>query len=249
MRSRRGLVVLGLLTFIVGGLVLFPARVAYHWFGGAASGDVQVSGLSGSIWSGEARELSVLGLYFRDVRWRAKPLYLFTGKLQLALEATPSSGFIESDLGITIGGKLSLTDLTASLPLASLGPALRIPGLGGAASLQFERIIVADNRPVAADGVLTVSNLAAWKIYRSGSLGGYTAEFFTQNNGISASVEDTDGVVDLAGALQVDLDGAWEFVAQVAPKPQTPDSLLRQMRMLGSADERGMRQLNFAGRL
>ena len=76
--SHKALVAIGLLTFVTGVVLLFPARVAYHWF---APSTVQAGGLDGSIWSGSATEVTAAGLYLRDVRWRLKPMRLLTGKL------------------------------------------------------------------------------------------------------------------------------------------------------------------------
>lgn len=244
MRSRRSLSVLAILTFLVGIIVMFPARVAYHWFG--VSSVASLSGISGTLWSGQARELSASGIYLSDVTWTLKPRYLLTGQLLLAMQAKPVSGFLEADVGVGLGGAVSLTNLTASLPLAPLAVPLRVPGLQGNASLQFERIKVVDRLPVAADGSVTVADFSAQLIYR-GSLGGYKAEFFTQNNGVAASVEDTDGVIDLAGSLQIGADRNYQFLGKVAPKANTPQALRNQMRVLGNPDARGQYELRLEG--
>ena len=78
------------------------------------------------------------------------------------------------------------------------------------------------------------------------TLGGYRAEFYTQNNGIVASVEDTDGVVDVAGSLQLNPDKTYAFRGQVVAKPNTPDNLTNQLRYLPTND-RGQHELSFEG--
>ncbi len=80
-------------------------------------------------------------------------------------------------------------------------------------------------------------------------IGGYRAEFFTQEDGVVASVQDTDGIVDLAGSLKLAADGAYEFRGQLAPKPETPPQLRQQLQFLGSANERGQYELRLEGRL
>jgi general secretion pathway protein N len=245
MHARRRLIVAAVLTFLLGLLILFPARVAYRWFAPPAAA---FSGIDGSVWYGSARQVSVNGVYLRDLSWRIKPQSLVTGKLNYAVEATPASGFIEGDVGIGIGGKLTFSNVNAALPLAALETATRMRGLRGNASIQIERLEISDGVPVAADGKLTVSNLVAPRVYR-GSIGGYSAEFFTQNNGVVASVEDTDGLLDIAGSLQLGSDRTYQFIAKIAPKANTPDSVERQLRVLGSADERGQRELRLEGQL
>jgi hypothetical protein len=123
-----------------------------------------------------------------------------------------------------------------------------MPGLDGTANLQFERLVFENGIPVAADGTLEIANLLAPLIHRS-SVGGFRAEFFTQESGIIASVEDTDAVVELAGSLTVSPDRTYQFLAQVAPKSTTPANLREQMRFLGTPNERGQYEMRLEGQL
>ena len=86
---------------------------------------------------------------------------------------------------------------------------------------------------VEAKGELEVSNLVVPLVDRN-SIGGYKAEFFTQESGVIASIEDTDGVVDVAGSLNISTDGSYEFFAQLGAKSETPDKLRQQMQFLGN---------------
>ena len=243
MPSSRRLIIAGAITFIAGLIVLFPARVAYKWF---SPPGIALSGLEGSIWSGSARDADAAGMYLHNMKWRMLPLQLVTGKLAFAVEGSPAGGFIDTRAAITLGGNLRLTDLRASLALAQLEQAANISGLRGIANLQFERIDIQDGAPVTADGTLEVRELLLPKVATE-SIGGYKAEFFTQDDGIVASVEDTDGTLDLAGRLLMGTDGSYQFLGQVAAKPETPASALRQMQYLGSANERGQYELRLEG--
>ncbi len=242
-RSTRGLIAFGVVTLILGLIIKLPARLAVQWF--APSG-VAISDIRGSAWSGSASEASVAGIYVRDVQWEFSPLSLFTGALAYKVSATPVSGFIESNVSVGLSGALIATDLRASLPLDLFSDVIGISGIQGNGSFQFDRLKIIDGLPVVADGTLQVADLVVPKIGRD-SLGGYKAEFFTQIDGISASIEDTDGVVDLAGSLQVRADRSYEFIAAVIALPQTPESVRRQLRYLPPADERGQQELREEG--
>ena len=243
--TRRGLLLVALLTLAVALIITLPARVAYSW---AAPAGVAVSGIQGTVWRGQADAISVNGIYIGDVSWQIKPLRLLTGQANYHVKGAPASGFIEGNIGVRIGGKLIVSELAASLPLKLFAGPLRVTGLGGDASLQFERIEVVEGLPVAANGTVRVNGLVAPRLSRE-SIGGYEAEFFTQNNGIAATVEDTDGIVDLAGSLQVQADRSYQFLGKIAAKPGAPESLTRQLQYLGSADERGQRELRLEGML
>ena len=236
---------LGLLTFVAAFVVLFPARVAYHWFAPPA---VQAGGLDGSIWSGSATEVTAAGLYLRDVKWRLKPLNLFIGKLAASVEAKPSAGFLEADVAAGLGGDVSLANVNASLPLRDFAAIARMPGLSGNASLQFEELRVRDGLPVAAVGTVAIADLVAPMVDPS-SIGGYRAEFFTEDDAVVASVEDVNGVFDLAGSLTVSADRNYQFIGKVAATGNTSEKLKRQLRFLGTPNDRGQHDIRLEGQL
>lgn len=242
-RRTRGLVLLTVLIVVIALVITFPARVAYRW---ASSPLVKMSGIHGTLWNGSARDFSTNGVYLRDLTWRMRPLQLFTGKMLYEISGSPVSGFLESEVAVGFGGSLILRDLTASVPLQMFASAANIAGLRGSASLKFERLELVAGRATAIDGTVDVVNLVIPMLSGS-SLGGYRAEFFTQNNGIVASVEDTDGVVDLAGSLQLNTDKSYAFLGQVVAKPNTPDTLKNQLRYLPPANERGQQELRLEG--
>jgi general secretion pathway protein N len=242
-QRRRGLILVAVLTTVIALVVTFPARIAYQW---VSSPLLAMSGISGSVWSGTAREFSTNGVYLRDLAWRIQPFRLLTGKIAYSISASPVSGFFESKIAIGLDGTTTLTDLSAALPLQMAERAVKVPGLRGQASLQFERVELVKGRAAAMDGTVAIADLVVPVVHR-GSLGGFKAEFFTQNNGIVASVEDTDGVVDLAGSLQIKPDATYSFIGQVVAKPNTPDAVRQQMRFLGPANERGQQEIRLEG--
>ena len=123
-----------------------------------------------------------------------------------------------------------------------------VKGLQGDATLAFERVEIVDGLAAVANGTIELSNLIV-PDFGNLSLGAYTLEFFTQNNGIAASIEDKDGVVDLAGSLQIRRDRSFEFIGQVIVKPETPQALLQQLKGLPPADDRGQQELRLEGML
>ena len=236
----------GVLAFMVGALMLFPARAAYRWF---APPDLTLAGIDGTIWNGRADHASAFGLYVRNLEWQIRPLAFLTARLALDARGELVSGFAEGRLSAGVGGNLSLSDVVASLALPSLADTFNMPNLDGTANIRFERVEIRDGLPVAANGSIEVADLLAPNIYPRGPIGGYRAEFFTQENGIAASVEDTDGVIDMAGSLTVNEDRSYVFLAAIAPKPDADEALRNQMRFLGTPDERGQYELRLEGQL
>jgi len=245
MQSRTRFIVAGCVTLVAGLIIFFPARVAYQWF---APPIVNLAGISGSVWKGEASHAKSGSVYLQDLSWRIKPLSLFAGKPKYRVEASPGPGFIDGQVALSLSGGITFSDLRGSLPLELLEGPVGIRGLRGTLNLQFERLIIENGIPVAANGDLEVSNLVAPNIHRA-SIGGYRAEFFTQDTGVIASVEDTDGLIDIAGSLQLSPDRTYQFVAQLAAKNNTPANIKQQLQYLGSANERGQHELRLEGEL
>lgn len=245
MSSIRRLIVIAVIALLVGLIAKFPARVAYHWF---APPEIAVGGIHGTIWGGEARAASASGIYLSEIEWRMRPLALFLGKLQYTVTARPSYGTFNSDVSFGFGGDITFSELESNVSLQLIESMVGINGLRGTASAKFERLQISDGIAVAADGTLDVRGLVLPLVSRS-SIGGYSAEFFTQDTGVVASVEDTDGIVDLAGSLSIGSDRAYEFLGQLAAKPETPEQVLQQMQFLGSANERGQYELRLEGQL
>jgi len=255
MPSPSRLVLLGALMFFIGLVVFFPARVAYEWFVPPA---VKLSGIDGSVWSGGAAAASASGIYVRNLRWQILPLQLLTGNLAYAIEANSGTGLIDGSIALGMSGTITATDLEGSLPLESLrSPLLPVqstlqavgsPGLRGNAHVEFAKLRIKNGIPVIADGVIEFSNLVVPGVSGS-AIGGYRSEYHTEETGIVGSIEDTDGLIDIAGILRLANDGKYQFVAQVAAKANTPANVRQQMRLLGSANERGQYELRLEGQL
>ena len=243
--TRKALLLTGLLTFVAAFVVMFPARVAYDWF---APQSVRVSGLEGSVWSGSATEATVAGFYLRDLKWRLRPLLLFTGKLAARVEASPASGFLEADVAVGVGGDVTFANVTGSVPLSAFAAIAGMPGLDGEASIEFQELRIRDGLPVVADGTLAVSGLVA-PVVDATSIGGYRAEFFTDDNAVVASVEDVNGVFDLAGSLTVSADRNYVFIGKVAATEETSEKLQKQLRYLGSPNDRDQHDIRLEGQL
>ncbi len=116
MPGSRRLIVVGVVTLLLGLIVLFPARVASQWF---APPGVAVSGITGTLWTGSAQSVVVNGVYLSDLSWRMKPLRLFTGQLAYAVSGSPSFGTFDADIAIGVGGDILLTGLDSRFSLST----------------------------------------------------------------------------------------------------------------------------------
>lgn len=246
-RSKRGLIAVGLVTLCIGLLVLFPARVALNWF---APVEFRVNGIDGTIWKGAAAEATVNGMYFRDISWRMRPLSLFTGNVSYVVSGKPALGFLDTVVGIGFTGKITLSDVSAALPMSLFAGAVGVPGLRGNASFSFQHVEIVDGIAAVADGVLQINDLYVPSVNGEtiGALGSYKLEFVSQADGILASVEDTDDVINVAGgSLEIKHDRSFAFLALVIATPATPKNVARLLNFLPEANDRGFREIRQEG--
>lgn len=243
--GRKSVVAIGVATFVIGLLVMFPARVAYQW---VQVPGVSVSGISGTLWSGTASEASINNAYMRDVSWQNEPLQLLGARLGYAVSASPPSGFLQANVSVSIGGATEVSDLRAALPLSWLSNGIGLSQLEGTANLSFERFELEDGLPIAADGEVQVNNLRS-TLLGPDTLGNYSAKFFTQADQVSASIEDLDAIVDLAGVLQISRDRTFVFEGKVKSTAETPQNLRQQLQRFYPPNDRDQHEIRLEGTL
>jgi len=245
MISRKRTIVIGIVTFLIGTVLLFPARVAYRWF---VPEPVKLSGIGGSIWNGRATAGMLAGVYFTNLRWTFKPLALLTGQVAFATSVNTAAGQISMGAGVGVTGNVSVTDLVASLSLATIHPALKANRIDGTVNIQLQMLKLKNGWPTEAEGSIGVGNLVAAAMGPE-PLGNFRAEITTGENGIVGQVEDAGAVLDLTGTLQLADDRSYSLVGFVGANSETPASIDRNLRFLGSPDQNGMRQFRFEGSL
>ena len=246
MTNWRRLILIGVFTLIVGLIVKFPARVAYAWF--APADVVAIAGIDGTVWRGTAQSADISGIYVGDIEWRFKPLALFTGRLAYSISARPQFGTLVTDVAVSPSGSIKLSAFESNMSLQPIGSMIGVQGLRGTAAARFERVEITDGFATAADGAIDVRGLVVPLVSRD-SIGDYRAEFFTQEAGVIASLEDTNAIIDVAGRLTLATDRSYELLTQLAPKPETPQQLREQIQFLPSGDAPGRHELRLMGEL
>lgn len=243
--NKKRLIIFGTITFLVGAVVLFPARVAYRLFFPA---ELRLAAINGTVWNGSATEGQAADLYLRNVRWSFRPAALFTGKVAFDVSFDPAGGFMETGVALGLNGSVTLTDLEGAVSIGALQNVVPAPGIDGNVRLTFARLRIDGGLPTEADGTIEVIGLLVRGLAAT-PIGDFRAELVTTDDGVAGSVEDIAGMLDIAGALQISKDRSYSLSGLVAPTATTPETVLNQLRFLGSANERGQREFRFEGQL
>ncbi|MDZ7643656.1 MAG: type II secretion system protein N [Woeseiaceae bacterium] len=239
----RTLLLAGAAALVTGIILLLPARVVYHW---TAPPAMKAAGIDGSLWNGTAREILIDGVYVRDLRWRMRPLQLFLARLAWRVDAQPVNGFFEGNVAIGIDGSVALSKLNAALPLSTMQAALPMQDVSGELTVQLEDVQLEDGWPRRLSGRAGLSNLLV-RAMAPTPLGSFSADFRNVDDAIVGSVEDTGGMLDVAGTLTLRPDRSYSLTGQVGATATATPTVEQQLRFLGTANDRGLREFRLEG--
>lgn len=248
--SRRRLLALGLLVFLVMLVWRAPAATVYGWVAPAQAA-VTISGLSGTVAAGKAQALSVRNqTVLHGVEWRLKPLWLLLGR--------PAVG-IRSGEGLLIDGEVQLRPLgdVVFSDFRLNGPLKPLLAVAGQAFLPVDAQLGAniaqlrldDGFPRSASGSLNVQGLA-WKLGPEPVLlGDYEAQAVDENGNIVVSIRSLAGALDVSGGAHLNGDRSWDLHLQLRAKAGAPPAIVNLLPSLGQPDTQGFYHLRRQGTL
>lgn len=224
---------------------LLSARLARH--------GIQTSSTSGSIWHGEVTGLQAGVLNLGNAEWRIRFLPLLTGKLAADVKLTQANGHAQTRISTGWSGRITLSDVSASLPLQSLVGNSGLPGgWVGTAQARFKELVLDHAWPVAAQGTLDLLDLTGPSRQPS-NIGAYRLQFPTANaseNALTGDLQSLNGAaLDVVGTLKFASDRSYQLDAMVAARGNAPPDLAQSMQMLGTPDAQGRRPFSVAGTL
>jgi hypothetical protein len=192
------LVVIALLALAL--FITAPAEIAYR-FAANRIGALRLDGVSGSVWSGSAKELSAHGVALGTVHWEVDRMAALRGGVDANFVLRGKDDFAQ---GAIAGARrdFTLTNVNGSFPGTLLGPALDIPALvlGGTIAFEAPRLVLRDGTIVAAEGVASWKDLAVSGV-TAAALPGLEARFATAGETITGTIHDLGGPVAVDGTV------------------------------------------------
>lgn len=211
------LILLGLITFLITALWLTPAAFVEPHMERLAP-NVQISGSSGTIWSGEATNARVNGFDLGSVTWKIHP---FKSVLSLGLVSDieidspqlKASG--QASYGLDRSIKLDNTNFEADASL--LSRVQRAAQFGG----KFQGLVEhAEIYPEGFPVINGVLNFAQGEILAPVRLdpGNYRADISSENESLIAAISNVGAPLDINGKLV--LQKNWQYQVDLSAKPQ-----------------------------
>lgn len=242
------LIALGVGAYVVFALATLPASLLTARLGKYG---VATAGVEGTAWQGRAQVLQVAGANLGSVTWNLHVLALFTARLQADLELHRSDGFARGIVAVSPGGKLHMSKLTASLPLAAL-PAGGLPGgWTGMMNLKLADLVLENGWPAGIDGTVEAMDLTG-PARRPANIGSYKLVFAPAQqtaDTLSGALTDLGGPLQIAGTLQLKNDRSYLIEGFVTTRAATPRDVADALQMLGPPDAQGRRPFSIAGTL
>ena len=246
MNRPRLLIALGLAAFLLLLLVTLPAQVVMGHLGRLG---IQATGVSGSIWNGQAAMVRVGTLPLGQLSWDLHALKLLTGHASATVAVKQADAFAQSDIYVALNGRITLRDVTASWPLGALAAAGLPAGWKGTANARLTELVVEHGLPIAIAGTVDLANLVG-PANRPADLGSYRATFPSAakaGSGIAADLTDVDGSISLNATLRVQPDRSYLIEGQIATRPEAPSQVVSALQYLGEADASGRRPFSLSG--
>lgn len=241
---------LGAGAYIVFALALFPAATVYRWF---APDSVRLSGIEGTLWSGQAALGSVGELGLHDIRWRLSPLNLLAGRLSGELETRLADGFLNTQLSAGLGGVV-FSELQATASLPTLKDVVPVGATQGLASLQLERLALQNGWPEQAVGQIQLAEVAVAPFVPTGgliSMGSYRLTFLEgDGDGVRGQIEDLGGPLEVNATVRLDPDRGYLIEGLARARPEATPELVQGLQLISSEpDSSGLRAFNLSGSL
>ncbi len=242
---------IGLLAYVAFLIVQFPADRAYAWWkaGPGAQQKVVLTGLSGSVWQGSARQALIGDQRLQGLEWHFKPWTVLLGKLALDYELRLHDGFMRGSVAADPQGAVDVTALEAKLPLAQLSlPAIAALRPSGMVNLNLRDVDWNGEALLSAQGrvVWTDAGISLLQPLQFGDLA-LTLE--TRDDGVVGELSDAGGPLQAEGLLTLKADGSYQFTGRFKAREGAQSPLGRALSALGRPGADGKIPVNRTGRL
>ncbi len=249
--SWKTLLPIGVVAFIVGIVVFFPARVAAEWAESAVP-DITLGGVSGTLLDGRARYAAGPGAAVENLRWTLHPGALLTGRLAADIRIDSDISGFSGTVARSFWGTTTISDVQGAASLSWLAK------LAGYTFLPLSANLDAATDALSLNDSLTLSALEGrlqltstqWQLVEPPlQLGGFAATVEQTENGLTLRVTESDGPLAIRGQAQLDANRQFQVDMRLRARAGADDRLENLLDQLGEADAQGWHRVRQQGRL
>ncbi|HDZ56306.1 MAG TPA: type II secretion system protein N [Pseudomonas xinjiangensis] len=237
--NRKTTLVVALALFLLSLVWNLPAAFVWKQISGQFPAQVTLQGLSGTLWSGQVRQMKVNGIEQGAVTWDWRPGPLLAGRIALDVVWQPRNSRVEATLKIG-ASSMVLEDVNGRLDAASMAALNKAPFvLGGSWLLDVPFLELHDLERVGdASGRLVWEN-AAGGLPQPLPLGHLSADLTGADDWLVFSLSDQGGPLGLDGTARWRPGQPMFIEARLKARADAEAGLAGGLGMLGQADADG----------
>lgn len=212
--------------------------------------NVMLTSISGTVWSGKARQLRVSGIELGSLSWELHPLNLIIGELSADVSIVNRQQYIQTQVSLSSSGKIELEETRFLIDLSSLQPlTYGMPfSYNGEASGYFPVSYFYKNHYVGVNGKLSLNNMELISPQRQ-VFGDFVIDFRAEKEGAtSGQIKDSGGLLNVSGQLTLNKNGQLTITTKLSARDSN-SSLEQILSFLGKKDASGRVQLNSSFKL
>ncbi len=247
-----GYIGLGIGSFVLFLVYQFPAAYGWQWVPANMKRNIYIQNIEGSIWSGKASNLDIAGESIDTLHWQLNLLPLLTGTLSLDIQGKSAAGSLQARVDLGSATQIDASDITGKLHAEAFNgiivKSLPIPiMLRGEIRPEIESLHYVKGKELNIDGTIHWQQ-ASLEGVQSLPLGEVKITSASKNTGSTIRLENSKGVLDIDGNLQLNGDGSYNLQFGLLNSSNRPD-IDTILRMVGKADATGRYVIRKNGKL
>jgi len=250
--KKRHYILLAVLSYVFFTLSNVPASKVISLAEQQTSMPVKFYGVHGSLWNGGAQSLLISGQPPVDnLQWSINPLSLLLAKISSELSASIKNQNIVGNLSLSALGTLQASDVRARIDSTVMQELLLLPfgELDGVFNIDIRSAILSNDALPVIDASINWKN-ARLTVVDSVNLGQVDLHIQpTNDNKLSATLNNKQGELLLKGNAEVDADKAYSLDLLLTPQSNTPQSVTQSLGMFSRRQSNGSYQLKRKGNL
>lgn len=244
------LTLIGVTAFLVALVVHLPAVHAWGWLGGQAP--IQVYGIRGTAWDGEADAVIAEGQRLDAVRWQLRPGALLRARLSYDLQGQLRDGRIAGTAHASPSGALRLENVRLDADANTLARQFgSIPvTIGGRLDAFLENVEVSEDGQLTRIRGLVNWNAGSIDMGETVTLGSYALRLDGGGDSLEGQVLDTDAILRLEGDIHLNPDtGDMRGDVVMQARDGAADTLVQTLRFAGIPDPAAENRISFSGNI
>ena len=242
------IILLGILSFIIALLATVPMALLLPFI--PAQSPVQLTGVSGTIWKGQADMLHYEKLELGQFYWEIQPLAFFRGRLRSSVVIDGNDIQLDSLVDLHWDKSIELSQTHAEIEASFLQNIKQIPvKLGGKINANMTSVLIKDKQLPLMVGQLhwqkgqLISPISL-------PLGDYSLILKVSNAQQQGTLSSkTNPSVNIEGKLRLDKQDNYQIKVKVKTKKDAPTSLANIIALWGKKEKDGFIHKDFKGNL